>query len=59
MLLGSFTLEKGGKDQPSKTKRPKGFPLVYVVPPHATDSNKTPKVWTYSHYSWGHIGSVV
>jgi hypothetical protein len=42
LLLGSVTFEKAPKDQP-KSKRPKGFKLVYVVPPNG-ESKSSPKV---------------
>ena len=33
VLLGSLALEKAGKEQQPKSRRPKGFPLTYVVGP--------------------------
>lgn len=42
VLLGVLTLEKGGKEGQPKSKRPKGFPLTYVVPPPPPEAPKPP-----------------
>jgi tripeptidyl-peptidase II len=42
VLLGSLTLEKGGKEHQPKSRRPKGFPLTYIVPPPPPEAPKPP-----------------
>lgn len=42
VLLGSLALEKAGKEQQPKSRRPKGFPLTYVVGPPPPEAPKPP-----------------